>query len=334
MATINEVSALAQVSISTVSRVINNTAPVKESTRKRVFDAMRELGYQPNLFAQGLVTNRTRNISLVLTDLTSAYFGPLIKTLERTLRTARYNLTVSIENLSYEEMRDTFQSQVSRRSDAVILFPHCLTDEEILTLKEEGPPMVLLNRFLPQLEAQCIVVDNALGSRLAVEHLIQNGHRDIACISGIMQNKEAQDRVSGYRQCLKQHRIRYRSNIVVEGGFSVHGGYEAASRLIAGKQPFSAIFACNDQMAAGAMKALREHRIRVPEDVSLVGFDDVEYAGLLSPALTTVRQPVEEMGRRAAELAISLSEGRPLPSTFEMFAPTLVVRESVAADNR
>ncbi|WP_020405361.1 LacI family DNA-binding transcriptional regulator [Hahella ganghwensis] len=331
MATINEVSALAKVSISTVSRVINNTAPVKESTRERVFDAMRQLGYQPNLFAQGLVTNRTRNISLVLTDLTSAYFAPLIKSLERSLRSARYNLTVSIENTTYDEMRDTFLSQVNRRSDAVILFPHCLSDDEIRSLREEGPPMVLLNRYLPELPGQCIQIDNALGSRFAVEHLIQQGHRHIACITGISNNPETTERLAGYRKSLKQHGIPYQTKLVVEGDFTVAGGYDAACRLLAGNKPCSAIFASNDQMAAGAMKALRENGKRVPGDISLVGFDDVEYAGLLSPSLTTVRQPVEEMGHKAAEIAIALSQGKTDLPALTPFTPTLVIRESVAS---
>ena len=330
MATINEVSELAKVSISTVSRVINNTVPVNEDTRKRVLSAMEKLGYHPNLFAQGLVTNRSRSITLVLTDLTGAYFGPFIKSVENTLRQAKYNLIISVENEGISEVQDAFRYLISRRSDAVILFPHCLTDDQIMELKEGAPPMVILNRYLPALATQSIMVDNQLGSQMAVEHLISKGHRNIACITGPLGNKDAEGRLEGYRATLAKHNIPCREELIVEGHFKVNDGFQAIQHLVSQGAQFSAVYACNDQMAAGAMKALTETGKKVPEDVSVVGFDDVEFACLLTPELTTIRQPSEDMGRAAANLAIRLIQGESDLPKQKLFSPTLIERNSVA----
>ncbi|AZZ95158.1 LacI family DNA-binding transcriptional regulator [Hahella sp. KA22] len=330
MITIKEVSDRAKVSISTVSRVINNTAPVKESTRKRVFKAMKDLGYRPNSFAQGLVTNRSNNIGLVVTDLLGVFFGPLISSLERALRESGYNLIISVENYSSDEIKETIDMLAGRRCDAIILFPYCLTDEELIALKEKSPPLVLLNRYVPELAGECVIVDNEQGSHLVVEYLASIGHRRIACISGPLGNEEGRARLSGYRRSLENLGMRYDKDLVVEGDFTVEGGYVATQRLLKRSRDFTAIFACNDQMAAGAMKALREAKLSVPEEISLVGFDDVEYASLLYPALTTVRQPVNAMGKRAAALAIQSIQGERRTQPAPMFEPELVLRDSVA----
>jgi len=330
MATINEVSELAKVSISTVSRVINNNAPVKESTRKRVYLAMEQLGYQPNLFAQGLVTNRSRSITLVLTDSTGGYFGPLVKGIENTLREAKYNLSVSVGNEGLPEVQDTFRYLISWRSDAVILFPHCLTDEQILALKETAPPMVVLNRQLPELSQQSIMVDNEQGSRLAIQHFLDNGHQQIACIAGPLGNSEALSRLEGYRAALNENEIVHQDNQVVVSDFTVEGGYEAIGQLLEQGTEFSAIYACNDQMAVGAMKALKDAGKRIPEDVSVIGFDDVEFAGLITPSLTTIRQPIAQMAEDAAKLAVRLIEGKTNLPVQPLYSPTLIERESVA----
>lgn len=329
MATINEVSELAKVSISTVSRVINNTVPVRESTRQRVYEAMRELGYTPNMFAQGLVTNRSKSVTLVLTDLSGAYFGPLIKSLENGLREAHYQLIISVENEGLLKVREAFDSLIHRRSDAVILFPHCLTDDEVIGLIEGAPPLIILNRYIPELAHQSIMVDNELGGRLAVEYLIGKGHRQVACITGPLSNKESIDRLAGYRLTLNKQGIEYRDELVVEGDFTVDGGVRAMQKLLARGCQFTSVFSLNDQMAAGAMKALTLSGKKIPEDVSIVGFDDVEYAELLSPGLTTIKQPVEEMGKVAAGLAVKLIHGDTGLPKQPLFDPVLIRRDSV-----
>jgi LacI family transcriptional regulator len=330
MATIHDVSRLANVSISTVSRVLNNTAQVKESTRERIYVAMKQLGYQPNMFAQGLVTNRSRSITLVLTDLTGAYFGPLVKSLEHTLRKANYNLSISVENESLSEVQDTFRYLIGRRKDAVILFPHCLSEEQILQLREGAPPLVLLNRYMPEFSSQSITIDNVLGSRLAIEHLISRGHRNIVCITGPLRNSEAKDRMEGYRMTLAEHNIAYQECLVVESDFTTIGGFQAIVDILMRGVEFTAVYACNDQMAAGAIKALKQAGKKVPEDVSLIGFDDVEFASLLTPELTTIRQPSEAMGKAAAELALKLIQGETNLPKQKLFAPELIERNSVA----
>jgi len=165
---------------------------------------------------------------------------------------------------------------------------------------------------------------------LAIQHLLDNGHQKIACIAGPLGNGEALSRLDGFRAALSENGITHQDNQVVVSDFTVEGGYEAIGQLLEQGTEFSAIYACNDQMAAGAMKALKDAGKRIPEDVSVIGFDDVEFAGLITPSLTTIRQPIAQMAEDAAKLAIRLIEGKTNLPAQPLYAPELIERESVA----
>ena len=331
MATIKDVSRMAGVSIATVSRVLNNSAPVNEETRERVYRAMETLGYTPNVFAQGLVTRRSNTVGLILPDLRGAFFSPLITSLEKRLRTKGLGLTVSVGNQMRKDIFQAVERMRASRCDAIILSPHCLGDDDLFELFDKFPQLILINRYLPEKQERCIVVDNPAGGRLATLHLIGRGHERIACITGPMVNVEARQRLEGYQSAMRMKGLPVKPEWVVEGAFDQDSGYECARALLARAPEVTAIFACNDQMAVGALRALRDAGHEVPAQMSLVGFDDEDFTELLNPPLTTIHQPVWEMGETAADLVMQDLGLRREPVSMTLFSPSLIDRESVAA---
>ncbi|RMF18628.1 MAG: LacI family transcriptional regulator [Gammaproteobacteria bacterium] len=331
MATIKDVSRLAGVSIATVSRVVNNSAPVNEATRERVYQAMQELGYTPNVFAQGLVTRRSNTIGLVLPGLQGAFFSRLITAIESTLREQGISLVVSVGNTRRDLILDAITKMRAQRCDGIMLSPHCLGDDDLLSLFDSPVPLVLLNRSLPEHADVCVSVDNREGGRMMTDYLIRRGHRRIACITGPMLNMEARHRLEGYRTAMRTAGLDINTDWIVEGNFEMQGGFEAVQTLMQRKADVTALFIGNDQMAVGALRAYKAAGIRIPEQISMGGFDDDLYTDLLDPALTTLHQPLEEMGQAAAHIMLHRLGLRKQPVEQTIFSPTLVERASVAA---
>jgi LacI family transcriptional regulator len=330
MPTIKEVSQRAHVSPSTVSRVLNGTTPVSPATRRRVLAAIEALDYTPNAFARGLATNRSGGIGVTTNDIGSPYYAVMLRGVEASIEDAGLHLLVSSGHARADSERSAIQFLKQRRSDALIVQAEALTDAELIELSEEaGVPVVIFGRRIPELASLCVHLDNEAGGRLATGHLLEHGHRRIAHITGPLRFPDARHRLQGYRDALERAGIAYDDHLVVEGDFREGGGRSAMERLLdRGPEP-DAVFAANDQMAAGAMRAARDRGLDVPRDLSLVGYDDVLLAQYLSPALTTVRQPLRDMGRAAADIAIALLEQRKV-EVRTRFEPELVVRESVA----
>jgi LacI family transcriptional regulator len=330
MPTIREVSKLAKVSVATVSRVLNGTVPVSDATRQRVLAAIDELDFRPNTFARSLATNRSGGIGVSVNDLSSPFYGTMIKGVEEEVEAAGMHLLVASGHVDAAREREALEFLVERRSDALVVHLESMSDEEVLHVMRRGVPMVLMGRYLADAEDRCVWLDNEAGGELAVRHLVAAGHREIAHLAGPLHYPDARARLHGYRRALESAGLAYDERHVVEADFLEEGGYAATLRLLARGVAFTAIASANDQMAAGALQALRENGYSVPGDVSIIGFDDVLFARYLSPSLTTVRQPLEEMGRAAAGIALALLEGeeREVQRRFE---PTLIERESVGS---
>jgi LacI family transcriptional regulator len=326
--TIREVSRRARVSASTVSRVLNGTAPVAEETRKRVLAAINDLSYQPNAFARSLATNRSGGIGVSVNDLSSPYYGAILKGIESVVEAAGMHMVVSSGHADGRMERESVEFLLARRPDALVVHLEATPDDELLELMRGPVPVVLVGRYLADAEKRCVFLDNETGGELATRHLIENGHTSIAHIAGPLSYPDARARLQGYRQALERAGIGFDERLVVEADFLEEGGYRAAKRLLGRESAFSAIFAGNDQMAAGALQALREARKSVPLDVSVMGYDDVLFARYLTPALTTIRQPLVEMGQAAAEILLDALNGseREVRRKFE---PQLVSRESI-----
>jgi LacI family transcriptional regulator len=330
MATIREVSRLARVSPATVSRVLNGTTPVAPPTRERVLQAVAALDYTPNAFARGLATNRSGGIGLTVNEVSSPYFGAFIAGVEQVAREHDLHLMVSSGFAQAETEHGSIEFLLGRRCDGLVVQAEGLPDEDLIELVRGGPtPVVVFGRSVAEIEDVCIVMKNEPGGALATEHLLAHGHRRIAHVSGPLSFPDARERLHGYRRALEAAGLEYDERYVVESTFLEEGGARATARLLERVPELTAIFFANDQMAAGGMRTLRDCGRDVPRDVSVVGFDDVFLAQYLTPTLTTVRQPLVDMGRAAAHLLLAQlgHEGRGVVHRFD---PELVERQSVA----
>ena len=332
MPTIKEVSRHAGVSPATVSRVLNGNVPVADDTRRRVLDAVNKLNYRPNAFARGLVTNRSGGIGVVVNEISSPFYSGIVNGIEEVVEAADMHLIVSSGHADAKFERRAAEYLLERRSDALILHLETLSDYELLGWLEdnlpEDVPIVIVGRHLTELAGRCIYLDNEKGGCLATQHLIDEGHRHIAHISGPLAMKDSRDRLNGYRHALEAAGLYFDESYVLEANFTEEGGQHAAQRLLERGLDLTAIFAANDQMAAGVLHTLRENGLDVPSDISLVGYDDVFIARYLYPALTTIQQPLREMGRAAAQLALAALDKKET-EVRRKFEPELVRRQSV-----
>lgn len=329
MATIREVSRLAGVSNATVSRVLNGTVPVSAAVRERVLEAVKQLGYRPNAFARGLVTNRSGGLGVCVNDVASPYFGLLIRGVEAEVEAAGMHLLVSSGHAQEEQERAALEFLADRRSDALVAHIEAMPDGALADYLQRPTPLIIVGRKLAGREERCVYLDNEAGGILATRHLLEHGHTRIAHITGPRRFPDSRARRRGFESALHAVGLEPDERLIVEADFEEEGGYRAMRELLDKDPALTAVFAGNDQMAAGAFSALREAGLSIPDDVSVVGYDDVLLARYLHPTLTTIRQPLEEMGRAAARAALALlaNEGTEVRNRFD---PQLVSRQSVA----
>lgn len=334
--TLEEVARVAGVSRSTVSRVINEQPSVRPETRERVWQAIHECGYRPDPVARSLVTRRTQIIGVVIPEAVAQLFADpffplLLRGATETCNAQHYQLILALFDDPSKE-RDLYE-RVLRNGyvDGVVVASASLADPLISHLEEDGIPFVSVGRH-PSKDVHFVDADNVSGAHMAVEHLIRLGHRRIATICGRLDMAAGKDRLRGYRQALEAHRIPVQNELIVEGDFSEASGMAAMPPLLSASP--SAVFSASDTMAIGALKALRRAGLRVPEDIALVGFDDIPVASVVEPALTTVRQPIERLGSMAVEVLLGLLRDAPdvRAPTHKIILPAeLIVRESCGA---
>lgn len=330
MATIREVSKLANVSVATVSRVVNGNKWVSDDTKKKVLAAMKELGYQPNSFAKALATNKSDTIGMVVSDLGGPFFGNMMHYAEEEVRRQGKHMIITSGHDSIESERDAINFLMQRRVDALLLHVDSISDDELIRLNDgNSVPIVLINRLVPEMPDHCLSLDNDMGGYLATQHLLELGHTQIACITGPLFKADARNRLAGYRRAIEQAGIPYNENLIIESDYQEIGGQHAIERLQRRNETFTAVLAQNDHLAIGAMNTLKQQGLSVPEDVSIVGYDDMVMARYTEPALTTVNIPVADFGKQAASLALELLNDEPNTSEITLrYQPELVVRKS------
>jgi len=332
--TLEDIARLSGCSRSTVSRVINGDANVSASTRQKVKKVITELNFQPNLAARGLASGQTHILGLIVPlSVTSIFSDPfypqLIQSVSKTSSQRDYSIMLWLASPEFER-RTIHQVLYNGLIDGVIVSSMSLNDSMIPTLAESNLPFVTVGRN-PNDDKTCFIdVDNYNGAREAVDHLYKMGRRRIATIAGPGNVIVGFDRLRGYKDAILEHGLEYDPELVVEGDFSDAGGYIAALKLI-NKNP-DGIFATSDVMAVAAIRALGEAGLKVPEDVAIIGFDDISLASRSIPALTTVRQPIELMGASVVNMLIDLIE-HPSTATRSLVLPTeLVIRSSCGED--
>ncbi|HDK7338728.1 TPA: LacI family DNA-binding transcriptional regulator [Cronobacter sakazakii] len=330
MVTMRDVSVRAGVSKATVSRVLNNTGHVKESTRAQVFRAMEELGYRPNLLARSLAHRTSNSIGLVVSSFNGFYFGRLLQQASRQTEAHGKQLIVTDGHDTPARELEAVQMLADRQCDAIVLYTRHMSETAIMELIDNtAVPLVIINRDVSQARERCVFFEQQDAAFQAVEYLIEQGHREIACITVSLATPTGQARLLGYRRALEKHGIAGNEALIKNGDSSMSGGHARCKELLERGVRFTALFACNDDMALGASKALYQAGLRIPEDVSLFGFDDAPSAAWLEPGLSTVCLPIEDMITTAIESAVRLARDEPL-AAIPPFTGTLVLRDSVA----
>ena len=325
-ATIRDVAERASVSVASVSRVLTGSGNVADGTREKVMEAVEALQYVPHSGARSLSTSKSQTIGVILPDLYGEFFSELIRGMDVAARTLGYHLIVSSSHDDADEASAAIRSMRGRVDGLIVLSPH-LDAANLANSLAGGLPILLMNGGASG-GRPSIVVDNHGGAIQAVEHLIATGRRRIAHISGPTGNLEAESRLAGYLEAMAQASL---PAIVFEGAFDQPSGHRGGVALAGRADRPDAIFAGNDMMAVGALLALQDQGLAVPDDIAIVGFDDVPIAGLMRPGLTTLRINIAETGRSALERLVRLIEakpGSPADTACEVVRPELVVRRS------
>ncbi len=332
MATINDVCKLAGVSKATVSRVLNETGQVKAQTREAVLAAMQQLGYQPNSLAQALATNTTNSIGLVLPHFESSYFGSILFEAEQGAQKAGKKLLVMNSKNSEQGEKEAVATLAAQRCVAILLYSRHLNEVQLLELQQQHPsPLVILNRRLHHPQLHSFGLDQTQIAQLAMQHLLNLGHRQIACITSPLVSETGKIRYQVYQQALHEQGIELSSSLVIEGDNTLLGGYQAMQQLLQQGISMTAVFACNDYMALGAMRAMHEHGIHVPKQVSIIGIDNEPAAAFAIPSLSSVSLPIGELTQQAISLAVEIANKKPQDAQHRLYQGSLIARESTIA---
>ncbi|MCU7553396.1 LacI family transcriptional regulator [Alteromonas sp. ASW11-19] len=331
MVTIKQVSEAAGVSSATVSRVINNTDTVKEKTRQQVLAAMEKLGYRHNVIAASLASNKTHTIGYVVPELHGSFFGTMVAGSEKVLRRANKHMFVVTGHSDEALEKKEIEALLSRRCDALILHVEAVSDAYLVELASQDVPLVVVNRYIEAIGDRCISLDNVTGGYIATKHLLDLGHRDIGYLSGALFKADGINRLEGHKRALAEAGINYNPNLTYEGNFQAHSGEAGIEALEASGCHYTAVACANDEMASGAINALRSHGKRVPEDVSVIGFDNIDFASYLTPKLTTVDYPVREIGAMAANWILDQVYGNHKVVLEHILTPKLIERGTTRA---
>ena len=326
-----DVAERARVSVSTVSHVLNGTRKVSEGTRGEVLAAVEELSYRQNLLAKGLKTRRTYTIGLLISDIQNSFFTQVVRGVEDEALSRGYHLFLCNTDEDPGREDEYITELAKKRVDGLMVAPSMRRGDHAGRLLDEGVPFVFVDRDVEGVEADVVSVDNRAGMRLIAEHLVGLGHRRIAMISGPLDKASGYERHLGLRDALADLGVELDDSLVRFGDFRTSSGREGARELMGLPSPPTALVTANNQMTLGALLTVNEMGLSVPDDVSVVGFDDPEWAPLTGPPLTTLAQPTYEMGVKAAEMLLDRIETGPDEGSRKVLLdPWLVVRKSTA----
>ena len=330
MATIKDVAAMAGVSYTTVSHVLNKTRPVSEPVRLKVEEAIAHLDYVPSAVARSLKAKTTATIGLLVANSLNPYFAELARGIEDYCERNNYCVILCNCDDDPDKQRNYLRVLLEKRVDGLVVASAGGDVGLASGLLGVRTPMVIVDRNLEGIHADLVRIDHELGAYLATRHLLDLGHRAIACITGPAITRVAQLRMAGYQRALTEAGIEVPEYWMLESDFSCMGGYQAAVRLFEGNRP-TAIFACNDLMGIGVLRAAAECKIRVPDHLSVIGFDDVQMSRYVYPALTTVGQSILQLGEMAAQLLLRRISAPEREVEQHIVTPSIVLRESTAA---
>ncbi len=332
--TIKDIAARAGVSISTVSRVVNQSVKVDPATEARVHEAIQALGYRPNLLARSFRRKVTHTIGLLVPDNSNPYFAEMARVIEDAGFAEGYSVILCNSDLSDVKQAAYIDVLLAKRVDGIImtstgLIPELDDGRDIERIQHAGVPFVVIDRDLDGTQVDQILVDNHEGGYLAGQYLIEHGHRQIACVVGPSDLTPSAGRIAGFRSVLAEAGIELPANQLVRGNGRHDGGFRAVAELLERHTEFTAIFAFNDEMAIGVIGALQRAGKRVPDDVSVIGFDDIPYAAAIFPSVTTIAQPIAEMGKTGLDMLLNRIRNPDRQPRRVLLSTRLMERESV-----
>lgn len=329
--TIKDVAQRAGVAVSTVSRVLNQSGYVSPETASKVRAAVEQLGFRPSLPARTLVSGETRMLALMLPDISNPFFPALARGVEDRATSRGYSVMLCNTDGDPEIEARYVRLLREKWIDGMVFTSASGSGSQVKQFMENRIPVVVIDRAVKGAEVDSVTLDNIAGARLAVDHLAKVGHRAIGLIAGPKVSTSL-DRTEGYRRALVAMGLPVCPEWMASGDFRFESGYEAMKRLLQARERLTAVFAVNDLMAIGAIRAAEEAGLRVPEDLAVVGFDDIMLATLVRPALSTIRQPTYEMGASAVDLLLDRITGqRERGPRTVAFEPELIVRQSCGA---
>jgi LacI family transcriptional regulator len=326
--TLKEVAKFAGVSTATVSNAINGTKYVSEEVKNKIFHAVKELNYQPNIVAKSLRVQESRIIGVVISDISNSFFSNIVLGIEEELAKSNYSILLCNTDSSVEKERMYMEMLIRQRVDGLIVSSSGNTGEYYRSLDKTGVPIVFLNRLPAFMTSDVIMTNNIFGGYSATEHLIKHGYKNIAIISGPFSISTGKDRLTGYLRALEDYNLRKYDCLIKEGSFSIQSGYDRMQELMEQDVKPDAVFISNNSMTLGAYKYLKKAGMKIPNQIAVVGFDDSDWADIVDPPLTTILQPAYELGKKAANVTLSRINKEATQCGIVYMDTSLITRQS------
>jgi LacI family transcriptional regulator len=333
MPTIKDVASAADVSVATVSHVINGTRYVSEELKERVHTAMAELGYRPNTLARSLRSGQSKTIGMIVPDVSNLFFAEIGRAIEDFGFENGYSVILCNSDNNLKKQSSYVDTLITKQVDGVIFISAGDSEEHLASLQQAGVPVVVADRDVPPGSADVVLLNNELGGYLATRHLLELGHRRIACVSGPYDLPSSADRIDGCYAAFDEFGVTLNPDWLLSGDFQSQSGDESMTELLNMPERPTAVFVFNDMMAIGAMNAVRRMGLRIPADVSIVGFDNIALAASVYPPLTTVAQPTQEIATTVCEILFSRIQDKYIEAKHERIVidPHLVIRSTTQA---
>ncbi|MGM0877304.1 MAG: LacI family DNA-binding transcriptional regulator [Bacillota bacterium] len=335
MMKMSDVAKLANVSPATVSRVLSHPDLVSKETRQKVLDVINQVNYKPHIVARQFRTKETKIILVVVPDITSAFFSKVLRGIEHVAVTNGYQVILGDTENDIEREKKYINLLLQKQADGMVLLTARLDKTKLEEISNHFP-MILACEYMDGLNVPSVSIDNISSARKATEHLIRLGHTKIAHITGTINVILSRDRLRGYQQAMMSHDLDIVSAYIQEGDFSFEfeSGYNQMLKLLALETPPTAVFAFNDEMAMGAIKAAKDSGLNVPDDLAVVGFDNIKMSSVHEPKLTTINQPKYEIGKKAMELLLKIINGETMHKKKIVLKDELIIRESCNSESR
>ena len=334
MVTIKEIAEKCGVSITTVSRVLNNKGDsISDQTKERIFRVVEELNYVPNAVARSMVTKRTNNIALIVPDISNPFFADIAKGAEKTCVTNGFHLFLCNTDMDKEVENEYIRVLRKRLVDGMIITTQNNEEYDVIfeEMLDSNYPFVFIERYSDKLKSvPGVFASNIEGAYSITKHLIELGHKDIAFLTGPLVTSNAHYRLEGYRKALTDYKLPINPELIRNGNYKVDGGYKETKALLRKKIPFTALFASNDLMAFGAYQAAKEFGLQIPEQLSIVGFDNINMPGVIEPQITTMDIPAYDMAVKATTILLDLIEGQ-TPKESKVYYPLQFINKGSTA---